>query len=248
MGSMNRLEACQMTDELHLLHHCAPVFFLPEQGALPGTIKNNGTLALIDGGQRTFLVTCCHVWDGFIDYRNRVSTARLASVFADGFGAPILLAEERLIDCDRELDLAVFEASPADWNCGHKEFYRPDRWPIPCAKQGSPIAFVGFAGAGRHAQGAIGDFRYSAFGLTVTSSSDRKMVLAMDQSHGQLRDNDGQPTSAMPMGGLSGSPAYVRSMTGRFSLAGFVQMGQTSDDDIFLTHASFLNQDGTLRS
>src|SRR6266545_1304555 len=232
---MDRPEAWQMADEAQLLRHCAPVFFLPCDGALPETIDNNGSMALIDGGQIRFLVTCCHVWEEFMDYRDRVPTARLATVFANGFGAPILLPDP--IDHDSDLDLAVFPAGSADWNLGTKQFYRPERWPIPKAKQGSAIAFVGFAGIGRNMQGTVGDFRYSFFGLSVSSVSDRKMVLGAGHSHRTLMDNNGQRVPPMRMGGMSGSPAYARAGNGLFSLAGFVQMGALSNADIFLTHA-----------
>jgi len=89
---MDCREAFVMADEAWMLQHCAPVFFLPHETALPGTIDNNAPVALIDGRQRTFLVTCCHVLDEFNDYRKSVRTARLATVFANGFGEPVLLA------------------------------------------------------------------------------------------------------------------------------------------------------------
>ena len=243
---MNRLEAWQMADEAQLLQHCVPVFFLAAENALPGSITNNGTLALIASGQRAFLVTCCHVWDEFIEYRFQVPTARLATVFANGFGQPIFLSDDLLIDCDRDLDLAVFGTSLDDWDIGNKQFYSPDRWPIPLAKQGSVLAFVGFAGNGRHVCDLVGDFRYSFFGLSVSSVSDRKFVIASGQSPRHLLDNNGQPIPRIRLGGISGSPAYVRSASGCFALAGLVQMGATSNANIFLTHATCLKSDGTL--
>src|SRR5688500_1009048 len=66
MAFVDRIDVRQMCDETELLHHCAPIFFLPAEGALPETIPNNGTVALIEDGQRQFLVTCAHVWDGFV--------------------------------------------------------------------------------------------------------------------------------------------------------------------------------------
>lgn len=240
---MNLNEVWQMADEAQLLQHCAPIFFLPSESAGPGSIENNGTLGLIDTGQRTILVTCCHVWDGFLDYRATNRTARLATVFSNGFHRPAFLDSEP-ISVSRDLDLAVFEARPV-WDMGYKQFRHPDRWPIPRAVAGQPVAFVGFAGEGRLCQGFIGEFQYSFFGLSISAASDRKLMLAQDKSR-VLRDNQGNIIAPIRLGGMSGSPAYVRSRSGAFSLAGFVQMGRGSDDDIFLTHASFLHPDGTL--
>ena len=233
-----------MADEAQLLQHCAPVFFLPNESAWPGSIENNGTLGLIDTGLRKILVTCCHVWDGFVDFRSATHSARLATVFSNGFHPPVFLDAEP-VSLSRDLDLAVFEARPENWDMGYKRFHRPDRWPIPRALAGQPVAFVGFAGEGRQCQGFMGEFQYSFFGLSISAASDRKLMLAQDRSR-VLRDNHGNLIPPMRMGGMSGSPAYLRSRTGAFSLAGFVQMGSSSEDDIFLTHASFVKPDGTI--
>jgi hypothetical protein len=206
----------------------------------------NATVALIDTGSKKLLITCAHVWHEFLDYRQGVPTARLYTIFANGFGFPIHLADEPL-DVDQGIDLAVFEAKPENWDMGHKEFYRIDRWPIPKAKNGDPLIFLGFPGAARDTLSGFGNFQYASFGMIVSDVSDRKLVIVGRHSDGQLLDNFGNKVPPMSVGGLSGSPAYVRDGKARFLLTGFVQMGRTSSDDIFLTHASFLNRDGTLR-
>jgi hypothetical protein len=131
---------------------------------------------------------------------------------------------------------------------GRKEFYRVERWPIPKAKVGDPITFVGFPGKARVTTDELGNFQYSAFGLTVSAVSERKFVITgKGPNRGILRDNGGNIVPPMALGGMSGSPAYVRDRRAGFQLAGFVQMGNTSSDDLFFTSASFLNRNGTLR-
>jgi hypothetical protein len=158
-----------------------------------------------------------------------------------------MIPDQALIDSEPGIDLVVFRARPEAWDMGYKEFYRIDRWPIPRAKVHDPIAFIGFPGGGRRTSDRVGNFTYSAFGLSVSDVSDRKLVIAGKSNDTRsLCDNDGNAIPPISMGGLSGSPAYVRTGTAQFRLAGFVQMGRASSDDIFLTHASFLNRDGTL--
>lgn len=236
----------EFIDEAKVIRHCAPIFFMSSPEGDPSTICANGTIALLDTGSKKLLVTCAHVWQGFVDYKLSVPTARLCTIFASGFGFPINLGDEP-IDFDDGLDLAVFEAKPEKWNMGHKEFYRIDRWPIAKAKTKDPITFVGFPGAGRDAKAGLGNFGYASFGMIVSDVSDRKLVIAGRHSDGHLLDNQGNKLPPMSIAGLSGSPAYVRDGKARFLLAGFVQMGRTSSDDMFLTHAAFLKRDGTLR-
>lgn len=236
----------EFTDEAKMIRHCAPIFFTPSQNASPADIYANGTVALVDTGKKKLLITCFHVWEQFQEYKREVPGGCLCTVFANGFGHPINLVEEPL-DQDAGIDLVVFEAKPALWNMGYKEFYRVERWPIPRAKANDPIAFVGFPGACRNTTADFGNFGYSSFGLVVSDVSDRKLVIAGRYSDGCLLDNDGNKLPPISMGGLSGCPAYVRDGKARFLLAGFVQMGRTSCDDLFLTHATFLNPDGTLK-
>jgi hypothetical protein len=230
-----------------MLLHCAPIFFLPSPDARPNAIAANGTVALLDTGQRKVLVTCAHVWAGFQTYKQECSNAALCTIFANGFGSPICIPERALLDSDNDLDLAVIEATPANWDMGPKEFYRVERWPIPKARVGSPIAFLGFPGEARSSSELVGNFQYCSFGVTVSDISDRKMLVSgKGIGLGQLLDNEGNELPPMHMGGLSGAPTYLRDGKGRFLLTAFVQMGKTSGDDLFLTHASFLNPDGTL--
>jgi hypothetical protein len=92
----------------------------------------------------------------------------------------------------------------------------------------------------------VADFRYSFFGSIVSDVSDRKLIIAK-RGTARLLDNDNRDIPPINIGGLSGSPAYIRKVGGSFELAGFVQMGAMSNSDIFLTHATFVNRDGTLQ-
>ncbi len=83
---MSPRELWDICKEGFMLSHCAPVFFSPFAGAPPEAITNNATLALVDTGLRQLLVTCCHVWHGFIDYADQHPGAQLATVFHSGYG------------------------------------------------------------------------------------------------------------------------------------------------------------------
>jgi hypothetical protein len=241
---MPDIDIDQFAREAALLRHCAPIFFLPSPTARPPAIYANGTVALVDTGQIKLVVTSSHVWDEFQKYKQEVPTACLCSVFANGLGYYVRLPEQPL-HIDREIDLVVFEAMPGSWKMGCKEYYRVERWPIPKAAGNDKIEFMGFPGKYRETAVNSANFGASYFEFGVLDVSDRKIVSVGAGDH-RFLDNDGKEVPPIEMGGLSGSPAYVRDGKGRLSLIGFVQMGGTSSGKLFLTHAAFLRRDGTL--
>ena len=230
--------------EATLLSHCAPVFFVPSPTARPPAIRANGTVALVDTGQRKLVVTCSHVWDEFQKYKQEVPMACLCSVFANGWGYSVRLPEQPL-NIDREIDLVVFEAMPGSWKMGCKEFYRVERWPIAKVAVNDKIEFMGFPGKYRKTAVYSADFGASYFEFRVLDVSDRQILSAGAGDH-RFLDNDGKEVPPIEMGGLSGSPGYVRDGKGRLSLIGFVQKGEMSSGYLFLTHAAFLRRVGTL--
>jgi hypothetical protein len=233
------------TDDAKMLTHCAPIFILPNSVPVPNTIHANGTVALIDTGSRRVLVTCEHVWSYFVNFRIEHKEARFAVVFRNGPGLPIHVDDASLIDCDTELDLAVFDAGLFDEAKGFKEFYRIYRFPVVDPKPRQPISFVGFPGEARRGSEVVGHFGYSSFGLTVSDVSSSLIVLANTDPR-ILRDNHGNQVPPIDIGGMSGAPAYTRTSSGGFNLVGFVRAGNNSNTDIRLSKASFLREDGKL--
>lgn len=243
-------EIRQMMDEARLLRHCAPIFFFPTDSLSPETIYANGTVGLVDTGEKKLLITCAHVWDGFLDFRLKHPSAQLAVTFSGGIGPPEILDRDPWA-LDRDLDLAVFTAKPDTWQMGLKTFYKIPSWPVPESVVGNAVAFQGFPGVGRRTSAFVGEFRYSFFGLGVSSVSRRRVMLSKSRGDRQLRDNAGNAIPPISIGGISGSPAYVLArMTNSpvvdFRLAGIVVEGSTSDGTVFLTHLSALRPDGTL--
>ena len=244
---MNELEIAEFTDDAMMSCHCAPIFFLPSATAPPAGVAANGTIALLDTGQRKILVTCWHVWDEFLAYSQKHPGASLCTVFANGPTWPIVIPAESLIDSEPSLDLAVFVATPESWNMGWKNFFRINCWPVPKARKGDPISFLGFPGALRDTSRGVGDFGAFVLCATVSDVSHRGLVIARaPDSEGHLVDSRGKKLQPLEVGGLSGCPAYVRDAKWRPSLAGFVHMGTKTNADIFLIHAAFLNPDGTI--
>lgn len=233
------------TDDAKMLSHCTPIFFMPSRTASPASITANGTVALIDTGTRKILVTCAHVWFEFLKFREENNDAILSMKFRYGRGPLTGLLDAALIDCDEDLDLAVFATGLSDDILGLKTFFKIHTFPISDPKPRQPISWVGFPGEARRVSETDMNFGYAAFRLTVSDVSYQRIVLANNDPR-VLRDGEGKSVPPIDVGGMSGAPAYTRSLSGGFNLAGFVRAGDNSGSDIRLSKASFLRRDGSL--
>lgn len=242
---LNRAFFFTFCDEPKMLRHCVPIFILPTGNPFVTDIYANGTAGLIDTGTRKLLVTCEHIWAEFLRFRKDNPTARLAVVCKEGPGFPVLIDDKSLIDCDSELDLAVFDANPFIDQLGPKAHFSVYQFPVVDPKAKDPISFIGFPGQFRHSAEGVARFRYSSFWLSVADVSDTRIILTnADRRH--MYDNDRNLVLPHDLGGMSGAPVFTRTSSWGFKLAGFVRAGNSSDRSIFLSKASFLRRDGSL--
>jgi hypothetical protein len=225
-----------------MLSHCAPLFFLPHPDAAGDKIFANGTASLLNTGQKSLLVTCAHVWTAFKQYQElHGPSAVLATVFRNGRSKPIVISPSSLIDCGESLlDIAVFEAKPAEWDMSFKEFFRIHRWPIPKVRANDIVSFVGFAGEHRRGSADGCFFDYAMFGNGVTDVSTFQFILS---EVGETTNNAGEIISPIDMGGMSGSPVFYR-RGDHFDFRGILSAETSFGRKV--THAYFLQADGRL--
>jgi hypothetical protein len=229
-------------DELQekLLNFCGVIYIAPSPEAPPCDIIDNGSFGLIDTGERSLLVTCCHVLDFYENERTKNPKTVMAMVMM-GTGYKTQLFDLTLVDSDRDIDLAVFEwgASPSE----EKSFFPVREFPIPRAEVGGAIVLQGFPRAQREGTQRSGNFGAFFFGGIITAVNDRT-ILVMGGEHSLTSVDTGKPLEPIELSGISGSPAYT--FRNGWKLAGFVRGGKTTEHSLFLTHASFINPDGAL--
>lgn len=243
-----------------ILAFCGPIFITPGLRTYPEQMIDNGTYSLIDTGKNQLLVTCHHVWQAYLDCRTKNPDAALCINLGDGDASITFNFPERhLISDDADLDLAVFDFEPSQIRANgikinhQKEWFVVRRWPILKARDGDHIVLMGFPGERVKKEGIHCTFRTQVLPLKISHAGD-KVIYAFNEGPNVEVFNDTKSW----LGGLSGSPAYALGNDGA-SLVGFVKSGfkQTeankslSSDSIFsgsllLTHANFLQQDGTL--
>lgn len=243
-----------------MLAFCGPVFITPGVNTYPEQMIDNGTYSLIDTGERRLLVTCHHVWQAYLDHRQNHPETNFGLNLGDGdatigFNRP----ERHLIDSDADLDLAVFEFEPSQILINknaishQKNWFRIRHWPIAKAKEGDCVVLMGFPGKEIRKEGPLCVVNAYPIPLRVSSVGSRAILILNMQENVKVFSE-----VKNVLGGLSGSPAYTLGENGA-SLVGFVKSGYKPRDSdyhnaennlfagtLFLTHASFLQRDGTL--
>ena len=246
----------EITEEL--LGYCGPIFIAPAINSYPGQMIGNGTYALVDTGQKRLLVTCCHVWDEYLQQHDANGETILAVTLGEGDSIVAFKDPERqLIAADRDLDLAVFEFEPEGIRVRHrKDWFKISHWPIPKVEKGECIVTMGFPGASRRTAGTECRFGCVAIPVVITDVTDRSIaIFYVDENQEVLNDMQNS------LGGVSGSPAYRLSDDGDLKIVGFTKGGSLESNApnrkyqaasgsplssaAFFTHASFLRQDGT---
>src|SRR5438132_5763099 len=88
--------------------HCGPIFFARSLlKATKETIIANGTFGLVNTGSKKILVTCHHVWEEFEEQHFHDKEIRMC--LGLDRGNPVYFDHNRLIDHDKQADLATFD-------------------------------------------------------------------------------------------------------------------------------------------
>ena len=230
----------------------AAVWVNPTVDARPPSVDGSGSCALVDTGARKLLITADHVLAELYEKRKGNPEAVLC-VCLGSFS--ISLTEPVVLDRDeRVLDLAVIDFPQLDSVRGHQKRYFPIRqWPIPVAERSEAVTLVGFPGALRFAHRDFGAFEPAGLGFTVTSVSDRSIVLADESGTRKTEGLRFREDEDIPLGGFSGTPGFV--LRGdMFHLIGFLRGGSkrlagepamTLPGVAFLSPATYLQPGGT---
>lgn len=167
----------------------------------------------------------------------------------------VFIAAPRVLDEDENtLDLAVIDFPHLDRIQNHVKRYFPIRqWPIPSAACAEAITIVGFPGALRFTHPSFGAFEPAGLGFTVSSVSDRNIVLADETGTRRTEGGRFKKNENIPFGGFSGAPAFLF-RDDMFHLVGFLRGGSKETNNnaplslpgvVFLSPATYLRPDGT---
>jgi len=214
-------------------------------------ILSNGTAFILDCGQGPFLVTAAHVYEGYLDAREKHSTLRCQ------IGNLNFCPEERLICAlgSEVLDVATFKIERDEikylekWPC-----HIFTEWPPRNAVKNDGVILCGFPGVERTQTGkdSITHGCYATLAL-VESSSERHFGISIVRE--DLIDPFGRgiPEEGYDLGGASGGPMILlRELDSGvviWHIVGIVYNAAKELGQIVLAHhVSSINADGSLRA
>ena len=231
-----------------------PLFFATSLGQKKGNVINNGSFAYVATHQKNLLVTCHHVWNGFLNERKKIPNLQLCGCFDDKTPIPFCTLPDgtanKPIDQDRQMDIAVFDMKPFEHYVKDKNFFFPNHVPESMVNINDVIAIIGCPGKQRIDLGhAVGWGRQPYIGF-VSEISGFKIKVDFTRMMSLNRELTINPTDKDPATtGTSGCPCFVFRSDYKPYLIGFVTEHQIKfKNEVHITYASCINENGTLKS
>jgi len=204
---------------------------------------SNGSIFFINCGNGPFAVTADHVYEGYIKNKNIDPFLRCQ------IGNVPFVPENRLIDRDKELDIATFAIDAKEIKADGKVVHavNPNNWPPKPPDVGKGIFFAGYPKAYRKDKIPEKiEFGTYVGVLTVTSVSESHIVCQYDRDEiVNMFGNETLPERQY-LGGLSGAPLWTLVQTEIFSwrLGGIIYEFSTDYELLYARRPDCISTDG----
>lgn len=177
-------------------NNCAALFWRDDDGSL-----RNGTMTFISTEKEILGITAGHVSDECLK-AYEANPNRQCQVGGAAFD-PV----SRLIDRDKNLDLATFRLSEQFVASALATWASTVSWPPRAINAGEIVLYGGFAASGRLEEEASVDFYFANFIGTLSSSSSERYGLVLNIAESESTGANRIPEHA-DLGGWSGGPVY----------------------------------------
>lgn len=224
----------------------APIWWYdPEVASAP--ILNNGTCCFVATGARDVMVTCNHVFEGWVAASSE--NPRLVCQL----GGAIIDPRDHVIDTSSKLDLATFEIGAATRNMVGVDLHAPPNWPTQ-AEVGDAVIAGGFPGIGRtqipFQPVSLVNFLFPTYGRILDRVRDDNLALQLELD--EAFSTQGLiPTRNPRLGGASGGPVVRLNPDSNllpFELVGFIYEYQADYELLFARPAGVIRADGTIEA
>lgn len=203
----------------------------------------NGSIFFIDCGNGPFAVTAEHVYEDYL------KSKKIDPFLRCQIGNVTFVPEDRLIDCNKELDIATFSIDEKEIKADGKVIHavNPNNWPPKPPDVGKGIFFAGYPK--KYRKNKITqkiEFGTYVGVLTATSVSERHIVCQYDRD--EIVSMFGTETLPIRqyLGGLSGTPLWTLVQTGIFSwrLGGIIYEFSTDYELLYARRPDCISTDG----
>jgi hypothetical protein len=231
------------------LHSWAASHISHFAGFISGTtsIISHGSCYFIDFSDNLFMITAAHVYDGFLQAMREHGNS-LTSCVGDCYFDP----EDRLRDCNRELDIVTFDFTYDELVTIQKQAVQATQWPPPAPVENNNAVLAGFPGRGRRSFGELVVFGSYIAQTPITAVYDRNIICRFNRENWiEIGDID-LPLPGADLRGLSGGPLLLpchdRNGVWHLCLGGTISEAYTSAEfeTVVSTRAHFINFDGSI--
>jgi hypothetical protein len=207
-------------------------------------VITNGGFGLVDTGEKRLLVTCNHVWQGFLRERERNPHARMC-VCLHG-RSPIAFDKYDPIDQNEALDIVTFDATPVLGACSEHKFFPLNQNPAPQVVKGNRIVLLGDRGSHRSLTDTGLEFGVTTYLVHVSSADGFRFHADIFKLVSRDVLQEVRKPKSSEHGGVSGSPCFLLRENRPSQLVGFIS-GDFMNYLCF-THANCLNSNGTIKN
>jgi hypothetical protein len=202
---------------------------------------HNGTICLVDTGEKILGVTADHVYAAFLHDVQDDPTLQCQ------IGSARIDPQKHLVDRDSNLDLATFELSHLIVNASHARVHTPSVWPPEPPDQGSLAILGGWPAMCREEHPDRIDARFASVITRIDQVSAGRMGITLGLAESLASGPQVLPANAM-LGGVSGGPVFLIREEPVVSLliVGFIYEYERTCEILLARHASAIRPDGTL--
>jgi hypothetical protein len=227
-----------------LSKHTLALGLKADSNDLPWEKTERATFTLLATGHRHLFITCFHVLNKLQEMQKKNPLAEIVAYM----GFPPGLAELNgftLLDHSKRLDVGVFRGLEDTVELPGFHFIDYESSYLADPAVGEPVSIVGYPGANVAVTQKRADFGFMHIGLMASCVSEQRIILANEHGGRCFTHYDDPTCSRIPLGGLSGSPAFVlRNQIPRF--VGIVTDSSDNDQTIMISRLGCLKGDGTL--
>ena len=209
---------------------------------------NNGSIFFLDFGDRPFAVTADHVYQGYLDSKDNDPSTKCQ------IGNIVFSPLERLIDRDKELDIATFFVEKTEIEIDNKTVHMVDinSWPPKPPEVGKGIFFAGYPGEDRTVQIKNGfeiNFGTYVGVLVATTIKDRDIICQYEREEVINMFGDSVLPYPQSLSGLSGAPLWTLVQTHNFSwrLGGIIYQFSSEFELLYARRPDCLLADGRIK-
>lgn len=249
--------------EANLRRHCGLICWTDPGVSPVRHVIDNGSFTFVETSNCRFLLTCSHVWQGFLKAKSDNPERRLWVSLVDDASVqspsrPFAITNPRAIDEDTGLDLATITfdgiESLEQWRFHQVRVSAK----LQSLTKGDPICFIGFTGEGIRKAAPRRLLSYSLFTLHVSDVGYKGFVIHDDSKSAKLYGDSGELIPPIRMGGASGCGIFGFSPSLKLRLVGVLTRSgasglrhgegyEMSDGDFYASSANAVRTDGTIR-